>query len=85
MTIEQKHKLSRQIAAAIEKTEYYRNAIAKMKRHPKTFYEAHGEIRLLGNRSNIWVDFTIEEATLILKKKLKEAEKELENLTRKMK
>jgi hypothetical protein len=85
MTTEQKHKLSRQIVSAIEKTEYYRNAIGKMKRHPKMFHEATGQIRLIGNRNTIWIDFTIEEAITICRKKLKQAEIKLSQLTKKIK
>lgn len=80
MTIEQKHKISRQIVSAIEKTEYYRNAIGKMKRHPKTFYQGQFEIRLIGTRSAIWGELTIDDCIKILQKKLKDAEKELSNL-----
>ena len=85
MTTEQKHRLSRQIVSAIEKTEYYRAAIGKMKRHPKTFYEANAKVRLIGNRSTVWVDLSIDESINLLKKKLKQAQSELSELTKKMK
>lgn len=80
MTIEQKHKISKQIVHAIEKTEYYRNAIGKMKRHPNTFYEGTFEIRLVGTRSAIWGTISMSESISILKRKLKEAETDLKNL-----
>lgn len=85
MTTEQKHKLSRQIVSTIEKTEYYRAAIGKMKRHPKMFVEGNAQIRLTGNRSTIWVELSIEESISLTRKKLKQAEKELADLTKKMK
>lgn len=84
MNREQKHQISKQIVAAIERTEYYRGAIGKMKRHPNTFYSGTFEIRLVGTRGAIWGEFSIKEAIKLLTKKLSEETKSLAILEKKI-